>query len=136
MKSTLFVLIIALVAALAGCGGVNKDAEVKSFIADMDQVALDIARAVDEKPETGVDRAQKLLDERKPQLKAKFDTLKGLRGYQLSEAMTKEFADAVARNTEKVGNLQIKYAEKSVDNEQFGEKLTKLSEDFNSIFLS
>ena len=134
MKSTLFILIFTLVAALAGCGGIKKDAEVKSFVADIDQVALDIARAVDEKPETGVDRAQKLLDARKPELKAKFENLKDLRGFQVSEATTKEFADAVTRNVEKVGELQIKYAEKSLDDERFGEKLTKLSDDFNSIF--
>jgi hypothetical protein len=134
MKSTLFVLIVALVAALAGCGGVKKDADVKSFIADIDQVALDIARAVDEKPESGVDRAQQLLDNRKPELKAKFENLKDLRGYQISEGTTKEFSEAVARNVEKVGNLQIKYAEKSLDNEKFAQKLTKLADDFNSIF--
>jgi hypothetical protein len=122
-----------LVAVLSSCG-VKRDADVKSFIADIDQTAVDIARAVDERPETGVDRAQQLLDTRKPELKAKFETLKDLRGYQISEATTKEFADAVARNVEKVGELQIKYAEKSVDNEKFGQKLTKLADDFNSIF--
>jgi hypothetical protein len=100
----------------------------------MDQVAIDIERAVNEKPETGVDRAQKLLDARKPELKKKFESLKELRGYQLSETTTQEFTDAVARNVEKVGDLQIKYAEKSVDDATFGQKLSKLSDDFNSIF--
>ena len=133
MKSTLFVLILTLVVALSGCG-VKRDAEVKSFIADIDQVALDIARAVDEKPETGVDRAQQLLDARKPELKKKFESLKDLRGYQVGENTTKEFADAVARNSEKVLNLQVKYAERSLDDEKFAQKLTKLSDDFNSIF--
>jgi hypothetical protein len=133
MKSTLFVLIFTLVAAFAGCG-VKKDADVKSFIADIDQMALDISRAVDEKPATGVDRAQQLLDARKPELKAKFETLKDLRGYQISEDTTKEFSDAVARNVEKVGNLQIKYAEESAENAKLGQKLTKLADDFNSIF--
>jgi hypothetical protein len=133
MKSTLFLLIFTLVAAFAGCG-VKKDADVKSFIADIDQMALDISRAVDEKPATGVDRAQQLLDARKPELKAKFETLKDLRGYQISEDTTKEFSDAVARNVEKVGNLQIKYAEESAENAKLGQKLTKLADDFNSIF--
>ena len=129
MKSTLFILIIALAAALSACG-VKKDSEVKAFIADIDQVAVDITRAVDEKPETGVDRAQQILDGRKSELKAKYDTLKELRGYQLSEEMSKSFVDSVARNVESVGNLQIKYAEKAT----VAKKLTKLSDDFNSIF--
>ena len=133
MKSTLFIFIVALAAAFSACG-VQRDSEVKSFIADMDQVAIDIERTVNEKPDTGVDRAQQMLDARKPELKKKFESLKELRGYQLSEATTKEFTDAVARNVEKVGDLQIKYAEKSVDDEKFGQKLSKLSDDFNSIF--
>lgn len=133
MKSTLFILIVTLAAAFSGCG-VKKDADVKSFIADIDQMAIDISRAVEEKPQTGVDRAQQLLDARKPELKAKFESLKDLRGYQLSEGTTKEFADAVARNVEKVGELQIKYAEESSENAKFAQKLTKLSNDFNSIF--
>ena len=133
MKSALFILIIGLAAALSACG-VKKDAEVKSFIADIDQVAVDIARAVDEKPETGVDRAQQLLDARKTDLKAKYDNLKELRGYQLSEEMSKQFVDSVARNVETVGNLQIKYADKGMDDAKFAKKLTKLSDDFNSIF--
>jgi hypothetical protein len=123
-----------MVAALAGCGGVKRDADVKSFIADIDQMALDISRAVDEKPETGVDRAQQLLEKRKPELKAKFENLKDLRGYQISEGTTKEFSDAVARNVEKVGNLRIKYAEESSENERLAQKLTKLADDFDSIF--
>lgn len=132
MKNTLFILIIALVAALSGCG--KKDAEVKSFIAEMDQVAIDIVRAVEEKPDTGVDRAQQILDTRKAQLKAKFDTLKQLRGYELSEETTKQFSEAVAKNVSDVSSLQVKYAEKSLESAKFAEKLNKLSDDFNSIF--
>ena len=133
MKSTLFVLIISLVAALAGCG-VKKDAEVNSFIADMDKVAADIVRTVDEKPDSGVDRAQQLLDSKKAELKAKFDTLKDLRGFQLSEETTKKFSDAVAKNVGAVMDLQVKYAEKASEDAKFAQKLNKLSGDFNSIF--
>ena len=133
MKSTLFILIITLVAAFSGCG-VKKDSELRSFIAEIDQVALDIVRAVDEKPDIGVDRAQQILDTRKPQLKAKFDSLKQLRGYELSDEMTKQFSDAVAKNVSAVSGLQVKYAEKSMGNAKFAQKLNQLSDDFNSIF--
>lgn len=133
MKSTLFVLIISLVAVLSGCG-VKKDAEVNSFISDMDKVAADIVHAVDEKPDTGIDRAQQILDSRKAELKAKFDTLKDLRGFQLSEETTKKFSDAVAKNVGAVTDLQVKYAERASEDAKFGKKLTKLSDDFNSIF--
>ena len=133
MKSTLFILIVGLVAALSACS-VKKDAEVKSFIADVDQVAIDITRAVDEKPETGVDVAQQLLDKRKADLKTKYDKLKLLRGYELSDDVSKRFVDSVAKNVETVNGLRLKYAEEAAEDEKLGQKLVKLSNDFNSIF--
>ena len=134
MKSALFILAISLVAALSGCG-VKRDAEVKSFIAEVDQVAIDIVRAVDEKPAVaGVETAQQMLERRKPQLKAKFETLKDLRGYQVSEETTKKFSEAVSKNVGAVMELQVKYAEQASEDEKFSEKLNKLSDDFNAIF--
>jgi hypothetical protein len=132
MKSTLFVLILALTTAFTAC--VKKDAEVRSFIVDVEQVATEIVREVDGKPEAGIDRAQQILDARRPQLKAKFDSLKELRGYQLSDEATKKFAEAIAENVGLVTGLQVKYAEKSIEDEKFANKLNKLSDDFNSIF--
>ena len=133
MKSAILLMIITLAAAFSACS-VNRDAEVKSFIADVDQVAIDIVREVDGRPETGVDRAQQLLDGRKAQLKAKFDNFKNLRGYELSEDVTKRFTEAVTENVSKVTGLQVKYADKSAENAEFAKKLSKLSDDFNSIF--
>jgi hypothetical protein len=133
MKSAILLTIVMLAAAFSACS-VNRDAEVKSFVADVDQVAIDIVREVDSKPETGVDRAQQLLDNRKEGLKAKFETFKDLRGYQLSGDLTKRFTEAVTENVSKVTSLQVKYADKSAEDAKFAQKLNKLSDDFNSIF--
>lgn len=133
MRNTLFILLITIAAAFSACS-LNKDAEVNSFISEMDKLTNEIVKTVDEKPTTGVDRAQQLLDARKSELKASFDKLKDVRGFQLSEEMKKKFTDAVTKNVTAVNTLQIKYAGESVTNEGFGEKLRRLSTDYNSIF--
>jgi hypothetical protein len=117
----------------SGCG-LNKDAEVNSFVAEMDKLTVEIVRAVDEKPETGVDHALRLLDARKSEMKARFEKLENVRGFQLSQETKKKFTEAIAKDVESVGSLQIKYAEQSIADESFGQKLNKLSADFNSIF--
>jgi hypothetical protein len=133
MKKSLFGLVVLIALAFAACS-VNKDAEVGAFVSEMDKLAADIVRTVDEKPSAGVDDAQKMLDARKADLKAKFEKIKDVRGYQLSKEMSKKLTDSVTKNVESVGGLQIKYAEKSAADRKFGEKLSKLSDDFNSIY--
>lgn len=67
-------------------------------------------------------------------MKANFEKLKDVRGFQLSEEMKKKFTDAVTKNVEAVNTLQIKYVEESIEDQSFGQKLKKLSTDYNSIF--
>jgi len=134
MRNSLFGLLVAFVLAFSACGGLNKDAEVNSFVAELDKLSAEIVRAVDAKPTAaGVEQAQQILDARKPELKAKFDQLKNLRGYELSQETAKKLTESVAKNVESVGSLQIKHAEKSVGDADFGERLTKLSTGFTSI---
>jgi hypothetical protein len=133
MRKSLFSLVVLIAMALSGCS-VNKDAEVNAFVTEMNKLAADIVRAVDEKPSTGVDEAQKLLDARKADLKTSFEKIKDVRGFQLSKETSKKLTDSVTKNVESVGGLQIKYAEKSAADKKFGEKLSKLSTDFNSIY--
>ena len=135
MRNSLFILMIAIVLAFSAACGLSKDAEVNSFVAEMDKLTADIVRAVEEKPSVqGAERAQKLLDERKAALKAGFDNLKDVRGFQLSDEVKKKFTDAVAKDVEAVNSLQIKYVGKALTDENFGQKLSQLSADFNSIF--
>lgn len=134
MKYALITLSIAIIMTFAGCSSMNRDAEASTFITEIDSVTAEIVRAIDEKPTTGIDRAQQILSERKSKLKASYDKLKDLKGYELSKTTTDKVVESVAKNVESISNLQIKYAEESVENRKFGEKLTKLSADFNSIF--
>jgi hypothetical protein len=133
MKKSLFGLAVLIALASSACG-VKKDAEVGAFVTETDKLAAEIVRAVDEKPSSGVDDAQRLLDSRKAALKANFEKLKDVRGFQLSKEMSKKLTDSVTKNVESVGGLQIKYVEKAAADKNFAEKLKKLASDFNSIY--
>lgn len=133
MKKSLFSLVVLIATAFSACS-VNKDAEVGAFVTEMDKLAAEIVRTVDEKPATGVDEAQKLLDARKAALKSSFEKIKDVRGYELSKEMSRKLTDSVTKNVESVGGLQIKYVEKAAADKKFADKLKKLSDDFNSIY--
>ena len=133
MKKSLFGLVVLIALAFSACG-VKRDAEVGAFVGEMDKLAADIVRTVDEKPATGVDDAQKMLDARKGELKKSFEKLKDVRGYELSREMSQKLTDSVTKNVESVGGLQIKHVEKAAADRKFAEKLKKLADDFNSIY--
>lgn len=133
MKRSLLGLTLVIVAFLAACAGANKDAEVKAFITDTDKLAADIVRTAGENP-SGVDKAQKILDERKTELKNSFIKLKDVREYQLSKGMTEKLTDSVTKNVEAVNGLQLKYVEETASDAKLAAKLKKLSDDFTSIY--
>jgi hypothetical protein len=136
MKTTTFgILILTILAFAAACGGANNDAEVSAFVADMDKVTGDITAKVKANPSVaGIEEAQKILDGKKSDLKARYDKLKELRNFEVSEAVMKKFTDSISRNMESVADLQIENADKTVSDEAFGKKINKLYTDYNGIF--
>ena len=134
MKRNLMVMIAIVMAFSASACGIRKDAEVNSFVAELDKLGADIVRTVDEKPTAaGLDQAQQLLEERKNELKASFEKLKSVRGFQITEETKKKLADSVTKNVAAVNGLRFKHAGKTVSDKEFGQKLSRLSADFNSI---
>jgi Tfp pilus assembly protein PilP len=132
--TTILGILILTVLAFSACG-VNKDAEVNAFVSDMDKVTGEITAKVNGNPTAaGVDEAQKVLDAKKADLKARYDKLKELRGYELSEPVMKKLTDSISKNMEAVADLQIKNVDKTVEDEAFGKKMNKLYTDYNSIF--
>lgn len=65
MRNTLFILLITLAAVFSGCS-LNKDAEVNSFITDMDKLTGEIVKSVEEKPATGLIARNSCLTREKP----------------------------------------------------------------------
>jgi hypothetical protein len=133
MKRNL-IIIIAIVVAFSGACSINKDAEINSFITELNGLSTEIVRTVNETPTTpGVEQAQQLLDARKEKLKTSFEKLKDVRGFQVSDEMKKKMNDSVTKSVAEVNRLQIKYVSQTVTDKSFGQKLSKLSADFNSI---
>lgn len=132
MKTTILGILITTILALTACG-VNKDAEVTAFVSDIDSVTNELTSKFNSS-NSGVDEAQKILDAKKADLKARYDKLKELRGYEISEAAMKKFTDSISKNMEAVAGLQIQNAEKIASDEAFGKKMNKLYSDYNSIF--
>lgn len=130
-----FTLLVLLVAglSLAGC---KKDAQINSIVADLDAFTTELVKRVDSapNPSDGVDDAQKFFDSKKADMTAKIATLKGVRGYQLSEETTKKMTTSMIDDAKRVAALQIKYISTSIRDPAFKAKLEKLTRDYQSLF--
>lgn len=134
MKKLMGLVLLAATLAFVGCAK-NRDAEVNAFMADLDKVTNDIVQKVNANPTAaGIEDAQKALDEKKADLKSRFDKFKDLRQNELSSDVMKKFTDNVSKDLKSVANLQIDYVEKTVGDEAFGKKMNQLYTDYNSIF--
>jgi hypothetical protein len=120
--------------SMAGCRA-NKEAQVQAFIADMNQVTSEIVQMVNRNPTVrGIDEAQRILDEKKIELKTRYDGLKQLAAADLSSDAFKKLTETMRRDIEAVGDLQIVHAEKTVSDETFARKMNKLYSDYSSIY--
>jgi hypothetical protein len=133
MRRLFSAIVLAVVAAsFVGC---SKDDEIKSVVTEFNTFTAEIVKKVESapNPSTGVDDAQKYLDSKKNDIKAKLDSIKGVRGFQVSketmEQMTKEMID----NGTKVANLQVKYVSQSVKDPAFKSKIEKLVSDYTDL---
>ncbi len=89
---------------LVGLVGCSKDAEIDEFIKFNGEVAGDVAKAGEK---DGPEGAQKAFDEKKADLRKKFEAIKDARGFQVSEGKTKALESAVTDSVMKVCGLQI-----------------------------
>jgi hypothetical protein len=134
MKKIALSLIVFAGFIFTACS-VNKDAEVQDFISAADNLAAEIVQKVKANPTpAGLDEAQKILDGKKSEIKSKYDNVKHLRGYEVSEATMKKLTDSSSKNLESVNGLQVDFAEKTVYDQAFGEKITKLVKDYNALY--
>ncbi|MBA3243126.1 MAG: hypothetical protein H0T60_18050 [Acidobacteria bacterium] len=122
-------------ALLAGC---KKDAQVDSVLTELDTFTKEMVAQIDSapNPSAGVDAAQKFLDSRKADLQAKLGTLKGLRGYQVSDETKKKMMESMTQNVMSVGKLKIKYMTNAMRDPALNAKLDKLNTDYQSLLKS
>ncbi|HEY0544061.1 MAG TPA: hypothetical protein VGC91_01595 [Pyrinomonadaceae bacterium] len=129
---TLCALALLSVLLLAGC---KKDSEITSTMADIHVTTDEIVKKVDASPNVaGVDEAQKLFDARKPDLKAKWEGIKGARGFQVSEDTKKKMVDSYTQDYTAIKSLEIKHMSVSLQDEAFKSKLEKLVKDWEDTF--
>lgn len=130
MKSTLLlVLLTALCFSLVGCG-LNKDAEVNAFAADLEKMTNEMASKIDSNPsEAGVDEAQKVLDAKKDSIKKTFTELKNATGY-VSEDAKKKMMDSMERTSKVISGLGTKHAMALAQDPDAIKKFQKLMNDY------
>jgi Tfp pilus assembly protein PilP len=127
---------VAALAALLALAGCSKDAEINSAVAELHSFSEEIVNKIQSAPNptAGVDEAQRLMDSRKAALKAKLQSLKEVRGFQVSEETKKKMTETITADAMKVAGLQLKYVGESVRNPAFKAKMDKLTKDYAEIF--
>ena len=134
MRTKPLALIVAFACLLlAGC---KQDAEVKTALTDFDSFTNELVKRVESAsdPAAGVDDAQKYFDSKKAEMTTKMDTLKGIRGYQVSDETRKMMESSLVDDAKKIANLQVKYMGTSMRDATFKAKLDKLTRDYQSLF--
>src|SRR5688500_6924958 len=105
---TLFTLLFAFVLSLSTTG-CKKDDMVNTTMADLEKLATEmndtVTKAEDKKQ--GIADAQKLLDGKKDDLKAKMKEVGELRGFQVSDETMTKMASTVADAVMKVEGLKL-----------------------------
>lgn len=130
-------LLVALACGLllAGC---KKDSQVDSVLADLDTFTREMVGKIDSapNPSAGADAAQHYMDSRKADMQAKLGTLKGLRGFQVSEETQKKMFERVNENTMTVAKLKMKHIDSVMRDPALNAKFDKLTADYTALLNS
>ncbi len=130
-------LLVALACTLllAGC---KKDAQVESVLADFDAFTKEMVGKIDTaaNPSAGADAAQAYMDSKKADMQAKLGTLKGLRGFQVSEETKKKMMEKGGENAMTVAKLKIKYISAAMRDPALSAKFDKLNADYMALIKS
>ena len=101
MNTKVVFVLGSLSLSLVGC---SKNAEVEEFIKFNDALAAELSKKGEKE---GPEAAQKAFDERKGDLKTKYDAIKDAAGFQVSEDNIKKLGESVTSSTMKVCGGQI-----------------------------
>lgn len=131
---TIFILFACL--AITGCS--KRDDEVNRVIKDLDTFTTEMLGKLStaKDPATGVNEAQNYFNAQKADLQKKFDTIKEVRGYQISETTKKQMEESLTKNLTSVASLQVTYINQTMTDKRFAAGLEKLINDYQQIFKS
>lgn len=132
MKRITLFLVVLFCLGLTGC---SKDAEINAFITEFDAATKEIVAKIEANPTSaGIDDAQKAFDGKKANLKAKFDGLKGARGFQVSADTKKKLEESMTNNGKALLDVSMKNAMKLAMDKDASTKFKNLLTDFQSTF--
>lgn len=132
MKRITLFFVVLFCLGLTGC---SKDAEINAFITEFDAATKEIVAKIEANPTSaGIDDAQKAFDGKKAGLKAKFDGLKGARGFQVSADTKKKLEESMTNNGKALLEVSMKNAMKLAMDKDASTKFKNLLTDFQSTF--
>jgi hypothetical protein len=123
-KFAALLIAVACVASVA-C---SKDSEVESVTNELHTFSQELIKKVET---SGVDEAQKFMDSRKEDLKAKMNSIKNVRSAQLKKETQEKFATTITQDAMEVGKLKAKFIGKDAASNA---KIDKLISDYSEIF--
>ena len=127
-KLSVLFLVAVFCLSLVGC---SKDGEITAFMTEWETVTNEIAQ----KLETGdVDGAQTAFNAKKDSLKAKWEGVKGARGFQVSEDTKKKMEDGAKKNMSTLMGAVTKGSMKMATNKGAVDKMQALMKEYTDIF--
>lgn len=125
-------MVVLLCLGLSGC---SKDAEINAFITEFDAVTKEMVAKIDANPTSaGIGDAQKAFEGKKASLKAKFEGIKGARGFQVSADTQKKMTESMTNNGKALLDVSMKHAMKLAMDKDASAKFKNLLTDFQSTF--
>jgi hypothetical protein len=129
---------LVLIAVSVLCVGCRKDAEINAALSEVDSFTNELAERIKAAPNptAGIDEAQRHLDSRKNEMKAKAALLTRVRGIQVSDETEKKLIETVRRDQSTITDLKSysKYMNLYLSDATFKTKLDKLINDYLELF--
>jgi hypothetical protein len=135
-KRRIAIFVFLACTATVGCS--KRDDEVNAVMKDLDNFTTEMAGKISAAKDkaTGLAEAQKYFDAKKADIKKRFDSIKDVRGFQISEATKKKMEDAITKNVTSVAFLQITYMSQTREDKKFEANLEKLISDYQDLLKS
>ncbi len=132
MKISIIFTLAIVSFLLTGC---SKDAEVNAFISEFEAATSEIVQKIESDPSSaGVEAATNAFNARKPQLKSKWDEIKGAVGIQVTAETKKRLETSVANNMKELMEFSIRNSVKLSADREATIKFKQLLQDYSSTF--
>jgi hypothetical protein len=108
---------------------------VLGVLADIDSFTGELVKKVETSADAGagVDDAQRYLDQRKADMRARFNALNSVKGFQVSKETKAKVTECATRNVTAVVSLKVKHALRAAQDAGFRVRLEKLTGDYRGL---